>query len=152
MKRAPHHTPLDQLAEHLARSGQRLTNQRKVLTATFLEARGHLSAEDLYRQLLAAGHPVSMATVYRGLRTLVEAGLAVESRFVDGVVRYEPALDEPVHDHLVCDECGSVFEIENPLVDELYDLAQAHDGFLPRDHRLLIHGLCRSCQARTDAS
>ncbi|MCC7495006.1 MAG: transcriptional repressor [Fimbriimonadaceae bacterium] len=135
------------LEQYVAENGLKRTRQRTLIAAQFLESGGHLSAEDLYAALNAAGHRVGLATVYRTLKMLVDAGLAQVRHFPDGATRYECVYGEPAHDHLICVECHCIIEIENPFLDQLYQHAFAAHGFVASGHRLVITGICSNCQA-----
>jgi len=136
---------IELLRGYLAQTGQKVTRQRLLVAERFLEAEGHLSAEELYHLMLDEGTKVGLATVYRSLKTLVAAGLAQERRFPDGAARYEAVFGEPLHDHLVCTECGAIIEMGNPCVDRIYATALAEHGFQATSHRLVITGRCRDC-------
>ena len=73
----------------------------------------HLTAEDVYRQLLAEGLDVGLATVYRVLTQFEQAGLLVRHHFESGKAVFE--LNEGRHhDHIVCMQCGRVEEFDTP--------------------------------------
>lgn len=137
------------LRQHLAENGLKLTRQRLSIAERFLDSEGHLSAEDLYHALAGDGHRVGLATVYRTLKMLVDAGLAQVRHFPDGTARYENVYGEPAHDHLICVECGRIIEIENPLIQQLYQRAFDAQGFVASGHRLVITGICSDCQRTT---
>lgn len=134
------------LRQHLAENGLKLTQQRLRIAERFLESEGHLSAEDLYHALSGDGQRVGLATVYRTLKMLVDAGLAQVRHFPDGAARYENVYGEPAHDHLICVDCGKIIEIENPFIDQLYHRAFAEHGFVASGHRIVITGVCSDCQ------
>ncbi|NUQ00874.1 MAG: transcriptional repressor [Armatimonadetes bacterium] len=134
------------LRQHLAENGLKLTRQRLLIAERFLESEGHLSAEDLYHALLGEQERVGLATVYRTLKMLVDAGLAQVRHFPDGAARYENVYGEPAHDHLICVECGKIIEIENPLVEQIYQRAFLEHGFVASGHRFVITGVCSDCQ------
>jgi Fur family ferric uptake transcriptional regulator len=135
------------LRQHLVVNGLKLTRQRTTIAERFLAAEGHLSAEELYHVLAGEGQRVGLATVYRTLKMLVDAGLAQERHFPDGAARYETVFGEPQHDHLVCVKCGRIMEIENPLIEPLYQLAFERHEFVASGHRLVVTGVCKECQA-----
>lgn len=137
------------LRQHLAENGLKLTRQRIEIAERFLEAEGHLSAEELYQALSQEGRRVGLATVYRTLKMLVDAGLAQVRHFPDGTARYENVYGEPAHDHLICVECGTIIEVENPFLDQLYQRAFDLHGFVASGHRLVITGICSQCQHKT---
>ncbi len=134
------------LKQHLLENGLKLTRQRVIIAERFLASEGHLSAEDLFQDLLAEHHRVGRATVYRALKTLVDAGLAQMRHFPDGAIRYENVYGEPAHDHLVCTGCERIIEFENPYVELLYRRAAELHGFVAAGHRLVVTGLCADCR------
>lgn len=131
----------------MAENGLKLTRQRMAIAERFLASEGHLNAEELYHDLRQSGQPVGLATVYRTLKMLVDSGLAQERHFPDGAARYENVYGEPQHDHLVCDACGRIIEVETPVADSIYHLAFERHGFVASGHRLVITGICADCQS-----
>ena len=104
----------------------------------------HLAAEEVYRQLHDQGRGTSLATVYRVLAQLEQAGLLRHQRFAAGKAVYE--LDDGEHhDHLICLQCGRVDEFSNDHIEALqHQVAQAH-GYRLADHRLALYGHCSAC-------
>ena len=72
----------------------------------------HMSAEDVYKALLANGEEIGLATVYRVLTQFEDAGLVVRHNFEGGHSIFEVASDEH-HDHIVCVKCGRVEEFRD---------------------------------------
>lgn len=134
------------LRQHLAENGLKLTRQRLAIADRFLASEGHLSAEELYQQLAVNGARVGLATVYRTLKMLVDAGLAQVRHFPDGAARYENVYGEPAHDHVVCLECGRILEFENTFMPQVYQQVFSDHGFVASGHRLVITGVCADCQ------
>lgn len=134
------------LRQHLAENGLKLTRQRIAIAERFLASDGHLSAEDLYHALSTEDKRVGLATVYRTLKMLVDAGLAQVRHFPDGAARYENVYGEPAHDHLICVECGRIVEVGAPELEQLYHRAFTEHGFVASGHRLVITGVCATCQ------
>ena len=104
----------------LHQDGRRLTPQRKRILELFqrMGTGKHISAEDLHHQLARSKSKVSLATIYRTLRLLVEMGFLHELELSEGGHRFELASDDhPDHHHLVCVRCGRTeeFESENVL-------------------------------------
>jgi Fur family ferric uptake transcriptional regulator len=134
------------LQEHLERSGRRLTRQRVAIVKAFLESAGHITTEDLYNKLVASGHRVGLATVYRTLALLCQAELAVERHFGDSSVRYEPSYGRRNHDHMTCVRCNKIVEFENPFIKRLQQEVLVRHGFLSHSHRIQLIGMCRECR------
>lgn len=98
----------------------------------------HLSAEDIYRQLLAEGDDIGLATVYRVLTQFEAAGLAQKHNFEGGTAVYE--LDTGKHhDHMVCVETGKVIEFTNAEIERLQKQIAADHGYVIEDHSLVLY-------------
>jgi Fur family transcriptional regulator, ferric uptake regulator len=132
---------------YLKDQGLPVTRQRELVAQVAFETAGHLSVEDLERRLRELGHRIGKATIYRTLDLLVRSRLVVEHDFGEGFRRYEHTLSrEPVHEHLICLECGRVMEFESWEVQEVRAQVTQRHGFKPARHKLEIYGLCRECQ------
>jgi Fur family transcriptional regulator, ferric uptake regulator len=132
---------------YLKDQGLPVTRQRELVAEAVFDTSGHLSVEDLERRLRELGHRIGKATIYRTLDLLVRSRLVVEHDFGEGFKRYEHRLSrEPVHEHLICLECGRVIEFESWEVQEVRAQVTQKHGFRPSRHKLEIYGLCRECQ------
>src|SRR5438045_6306126 len=76
----------------------------------------HLTAEDVYKQLLGEGVDVGLATVYRVLTQFEQAGLLIRHHFESGKSVFE-LNQSGHHDHLVCLPCGRVEEFFDSEID-----------------------------------
>jgi Fur family ferric uptake transcriptional regulator len=119
------------LQAYMVKKGLRSTDQRRLIVETFFQSPNHVSIEELLAQVRAQDAKVGYATVYRTLKLLAESGVAFERRFGDGLTRYELADDEAHHDHLICVECGSITEFEEPRDRRL----RAPGEKVPREER-----------------
>jgi Fur family ferric uptake transcriptional regulator len=136
------------LHEHMVKKGLRSTDQRKLIVETFFRAPNHVSIEELLATVRREDPRVGYATVYRTLKLLAECGVAYERRFGDGLTRYELADDTSHHDHLICVECGSITEFEEPKIEELQEEIAMRYGFLLRNHKHEMYGVCPACQQK----
>ncbi len=123
-----------------------VTAQRQAIAEVVLESERHLSADDVERDLAVRGVMVGTATVYRTLEVLVRSGLVVERDFGEGFKRYEPARDEPQHEHLLCTVCGNVTEFSDERLERMTTLVAETHGYARQRHRLVIFGVCPDCQ------
>jgi Fur family ferric uptake transcriptional regulator len=98
----------------------------------------HLSAEDVYRALLAAGEDVGLATVYRVLTQFETAGLVTRHHFETGHSVFELAKGEH-HDHMVCVASGDVVEFADPIIEQRQREIAAEHGFELVDHSLVLY-------------
>ena len=132
----------------MLRRGLRSTEQRRLIIDTLFTAREHVTIDRLLEQVRATDPRVGYATVYRTLKLLTESGVAQEHHFGDGHTRYELADSEAHHDHLICVECGSITEFEEPAVEALQDRIATRHGFEIRAHKHELYGVCAVCQRK----
>ena len=101
----------------------------------------HLTAEDVYRLLIAEDIDIGLATVYRVLTQFEQAGLLERHYFESGKAVFE--LNEGHHhDHLVCLQCGRVEEFFDPEIEERQSKVAAERGFAVREHALYLYVEC----------
>jgi Fur family transcriptional regulator, ferric uptake regulator len=126
--------------------GLPVTHQREAVAAVVFGSEGHLSVEDIESELREGGERIGKATIYRTLDLLVRSRLVEEHEFGEGFKRYEHRLsNHPIHDHLICLECGRVEEFEGRELYRVENRVRNEHGFLPVRRRLEIYGLCREC-------
>ena len=140
-------------ADELKLSGLKATLPRiKVLEVFQKTTQRHLSAEDVYRLLLAEGADVGLATVYRVLMQFEQAGLLSRQHFEGGKAVFE--LNEGKHhDHLVCMTCGRVEEFFDAEIEQRQRNVAQVRGFELQDHSLALYALCTkpACEYRAKA-
>jgi len=101
----------------------------------------HMTAEAVYKRLLDAGEEVGLATVYRVLTQFEAAGLVIRHNFEGGRSVFE--LNQGGHhDHMVCMECGRVFEFYDKTIEERQRRVAQEQGFIIDDHSLYLYGVC----------
>jgi Fur family ferric uptake transcriptional regulator len=124
----------------------RSTEQRRLIIDTLFDAGEHVTIDGLLRQVRSVDSRVGYATVYRTMKLLADSGIVQEHKFGDGFTRYELVDEEHHHDHLICLECGKITEFEEPLIEELQDRVAARYGFLVKQHKHELYGVCVECQ------
>lgn len=139
---------LARASEVFRAQGLRMTMQRRLILEALEETEEHLDAERLYQRLRARDQSVSLATVYRTLHLLYQAGL-IEQRFLDGDQSrgYYEIRDEE-HYHFTCRQCGRVIEFESELVEQISQALTAQHGVQVQRARVHFEGLCADCAAR----
>lgn len=101
----------------------------------------HLTAEDVYKQLLSEGLDVGLATVYRVLTQFEQAGLLVRHHFESGKAVFE--LNQGGHhDHLVCLQCGRVEEFFDAEIEKRQTKIARERGFEISEHALYLYAEC----------
>ena len=138
--------------QQIREAGLKVTLPRvKILELLETGSKRHVSAEDVYKMLLARGDEIGLATVYRVLTQFEAAGLVTRHHFEGGQAMFEMNRGGH-HDHLVCLKCGKVVEFLDPVIEERQKaLAEAH-GFLIEDHSLVLYGVCDDpkCRGKKD--
>jgi Fur family transcriptional regulator, ferric uptake regulator len=123
-----------------------VTAQRQAIAEVVLCSERHVSADEIERELGARGAAVGTATIYRTLDVMVRSGLVVERDFGEGFRRFEPARDEPHHEHLICTVCGRVVEFRDEHLERMTMLLAEQHDFARQRHRLVIEGVCGDCR------
>lgn len=128
--------------DQLKSMGLKATGPRMKILELFEHTdRNHLSAEDVYRLLLAESMDVGLATVYRVLTQFEQAGLLMRHRFDDDKAVYELNKGSH-HDHLLCIQCGRVEEFYDPEIERRQKKIAADRGFKIHDHSLCLYVDC----------
>ena len=104
----------------------------------------HLSAEEVYKDLLEEEESIGLATVYRVLTQFEDAGLVIRHNF-EGERSVFELNDEDHHDHMVCVNCGSVTEFLDKRIEAQQEKVAHDHGFTIQDHSLTLYGICTRC-------
>jgi Fur family ferric uptake transcriptional regulator len=132
--------PYQSLEEMCLAKGMRMTEQRRVITQVLEAATDHPDVEELYRRAAAIDPRISIATVYRTVKLLEDAGVIARHDFGAGRSRYETIPDEH-HDHLIDLRTGDVIEFRNEEIEALQQAIAKRLGFRLVDHRLELYGV-----------
>jgi Fur family ferric uptake transcriptional regulator len=132
------------LTRHMREKGLKHTRQRDEILEAFFSVGGHTSIDDLLARVQTRMPGVGYATVYRSMKLFVEAGVAHARNFRDGQTRFEPRLVDEHHDHLICTDCGRIFEFEDPQIESRQSEIAAGYGLRLTSHRHEIYGSCAS--------
>lgn len=137
-------------SQQLRENGLKATGPRiKILKLFENTARRHLTAEEVYRELLKDDIDIGLATVYRVLTQFEQAGLLARHHFDSGRAVYELNEGEH-HDHLVCMQCGKVIEFLEPVIEDLQEKVASEHGFRIQEHALYLYAECTkaNCENR----
>ena len=128
--------------DELKSSGLKATLPRIKVLEVFQHAQQrHMSAEDVFKALLAEGADIGLATVYRVLMQFEQAGLLKRSNFESGKAVFE--LNEGQHhDHLVCLDCGRVEEFYDAEIEQRQRAVASTRGFELQEHTLALYARC----------
>jgi Fur family ferric uptake transcriptional regulator len=128
-----------QQRKELRKAGLKITLPRlKILEILEGAKLRHMSAEDIYKELLQSGEDIGLATVYRVLTQFEAAGLVTRHNFEGGHSVFE--LDDgDHHDHMVCVETGDVIEFVSEEIERLqHEIAEKY-GYELLDHSLVLY-------------
>jgi len=129
--------------QDLKRAGLKATVPRlKILEILETSDTHHLSAEDVYRELLDSSDDVGLATIYRVLTQFESAGLVTRHHFESGHAVFELERGHH-HDHIVCIQCGKVEEFYDQTIEDRQKSVVGKMGYAIQDHSLVIYGDCR---------
>ena len=132
--------------DYLRRKGLKTTQQREAIVDAFLRSSGHVGLEDLLSYARKKHPSVGLATVYRTVKLLEEAGIAAARHFGPGQTLYEVAEGRAHHDHLICDSCGFITEFESDEIEDLQEATAKRFGFNVARHRHELFGLCEKAR------
>ena len=127
---------------------RRQTAQRAVIAAVIRDAGGPLSVAEILDRAKADLPALGVATVYRTVRLLEEAGDVHAVSLPGEDARYEPA-DRGHHHHFRCSRCGRVFDVPGCALAHLP--AGLPAGFVVEAHEITLYGRCASCAAEPKA-
>jgi Fe2+ or Zn2+ uptake regulation protein len=130
-------------ARELAGRGLRSTRQRIAVLRLLRADRGHPTALDVHRRLVARQPNVSQKTVYAILDALVDAGLARRVKQFAGAARYEARLER--HDHAYCRACGRLFDIPARGDSSIRTRSELPEGFEIEGVQVTLEGRCARC-------
>ena len=128
-----------QQRQELRKAGLKITLPRlKILEILESAEQRHLSAEDIYKELLDSGEEIGLATVYRVLTQFESAGLVSRHNFEGGHSIFE--LDDGEHhDHMVCVDTGEVVEFTSDEIERLQEEVAETHGYELIDHSLVLY-------------
>ncbi len=132
--------------QHLKNNGMLRSKQREQILDIFLKTEHHPTIDDLYNLVKKKYPKIGLATVYRTMEVIYDAGLASKVGFGDGIKRYEHKHQH--HYHLICLKCGKVIEVtSNRLEERQRQLAKKHDFTITRA-TMRLFGICKTCKRK----
>lgn len=135
---------MDLIASIFKEKKLKLTPQRLAVYNYLINTTAHPSADTIYTDIHVQYPTMSLATVYKALKTLVEVGLIQEINVGEGNFRYD-ANSNP-HPHLQCLKCGKVDDFMNFTLDDLNTSAQMHTDYKVVSSKVYFYGYCKDCQ------
>lgn len=129
--------------------GLAFTFQRQVIYEALMAARNHPTPDAVYETVRGRIPSISLGTVYKNIKTFLEAGMLREVSLHHGSLRVDANLDP--HHHLVCSQCLSIVDFEDGDVVPARFKGKLPKGFRVQRQMVEIVGICASC-ARQQSS
>ncbi len=127
-------------------AGLALTHQREIIFRTAYEMRSHPTPEAIYERVRERIPSISLGTVYKNLKTFLDAGLLREVSLMHGSLRVDANTDD--HHHLVCTKCRIVIDLHEDDLEPARLLLPLPEGFVLKRCAVEFHGLCPRCAAK----
>jgi Fe2+ or Zn2+ uptake regulation protein len=139
------HSADPEVKQALDSAGWRCTRQRSAVYEFLQSIESHPTAEEIYAAVRRDQPKISLATVYKALEALVDAGLANKLSSADGPARYDCRRD--AHYHVRCLKTGRIRDLETPFDPNLIEKLDPtlvsslrRQGFEVTDYRLELLG------------
>jgi Fur family transcriptional regulator, peroxide stress response regulator len=138
-------TPAD-FRELCHRHNLAATHQRQVIYETIMALPGHPSPEDIYGRARKKIPSISLATVYKNIRTFLDSGVLREVSLHHGSLRVES--NHHPHHHLVCINCKTIMDLDEAGLAPLRFRRKLPRGFQVKRIAVDILGICEACSSR----
>ncbi len=122
------------------------TRQRRAVAGVLATTDEFRSAQEIHQLLQDSGQRVGLATVYRTLQAMVDAGEVDQIRAEGGEARYRRCATEEHHHHLICRSCGRAVEVDGPAVEQWAAAVAREHGYADVTHTVELTGTCAACR------
>jgi Fur family peroxide stress response transcriptional regulator len=126
---------------------RRETKQREAILRVLRNTKAHPTADWIYEEVRKEIPNISKGTVYRNLQVLQEDGAVTELNLNGTLSRFEAK--QGSHYHFRCEQCGRVFDVDEPVNNELDERVAQRTGLKVSYHQLEFRGLCQDCQQQS---
>ena len=130
---------LETISERCKKVGIRLTGQRRLIISVLEDSKDHPDVETLFERANKIDSKVSIATVYRTVKVLKNAGILEKLEFNDGRSRFEDAVRKH-HDHLIDLDTGKVIEFIDEEIEHIQKKIASKLGYELIGHKLELYG------------
>ncbi|MEZ5403228.1 MAG: transcriptional repressor [Bryobacteraceae bacterium] len=140
---------MERFRERCAAAGLTVTHQRAVIYETLCAASSHPTPEAVYEAVREKIPAISLATVYKSIRTFLDVGVLREVNLLHDTQRLDANLAP--HHHLVCERCRGVVDVSEDTLAPLEVRGRLPGKFRARQFRVEILGLCAQCSSLNDS-
>ena len=124
----------------------RKSKQREAILRVVKSTNSHPTVDWVYEQVREELPHISLGTVYRDLKLLKEEGAISEIALADTLSRFDGETKN--HYHFRCKQCGRIYDVDEPVDEEMDKRVARKTGFKVSYHRLEFYGLCKECQSK----
>ncbi len=132
-----------QLNEHISKQGLKQSSQRLKIAEVILKENSHFTIQEVAERVRASVEGTGLATLYRTIALLVSAGILRETLVGEAGQTFYEVEDSKHHDHVVCTDCGHIFEFHDEEIEKLQDRVASKMGFTPLHHRHVVYAKCK---------
>jgi len=123
----------------------RKSKQKEAILRLVKGMTSHPTADCVYEEVRREIPNISLGTVYRNLKLLQQEGKILELDLAGTISRFDGNVQD--HYHFRCEQCGRIFDVDEPVDVESNDRVSRKMGFMVSYHRLEFRGLCKDCQS-----
>ena len=141
-------TEMQILKKLMKRKQFKITPQRLELASWIFRVHDHFTVDDIAGSFRNQNKKISTATIYRMVQTMEDLGLIIKHDFGKGPFHYEHTTGHKHHDHIICNDCGKVFEFTDDYLEDYKTKLALKNNFKMTTHSLHIFGDCikENCQ------
>lgn len=140
-------TTVDAVIDKMRALGGRATVARRLILTLFFSDPRHRTAEEITAAVQSEAPDVHLSTIYRNLEELERLGVVEHVHLGHGPATYHVAPSK--HGHLVCQDCGSVTEVDDELFGPFATSVRDNYGFVVDIHHFAMLGRCLSCESNS---
>jgi len=143
IRKAEERVLVAQFRDECRRRGLAFTHQRQVIYRVAASMTEHPTPEAIYERVRREMPSISLATVYKNIKTFLDAGILRELSVHHGSLRLDP--NTAAHHHLVCSRCKTIVDLPEEAIEPVRVRGTLPLGFHVERHAVEIVGLCAKC-------